>query len=243
MTMHKAKGLQFDLVILPSLGRPPRSDTPSLLRAMERPLPDGSADLLLAPIRDALGADEPIYEYLGLREKEKGRNEASRVLYVACTQARDELHLVGHTNLDADGKPKDSHGQSLLAKLWPAVAGQFEAAASSPRAAAPPHPQSVAAALRGLGLSGAPLEQGVGRVERALLNVLADERARWILDPDHQGALNEQRLTALLGGEVRNLIVDRTFVENGVRWIIDYKTGFHRRTCCHRTSCASRQPS
>ncbi len=37
MTIHKAKGLQFDTVILPGLGYPPRRDDPKLLLWLERP--------------------------------------------------------------------------------------------------------------------------------------------------------------------------------------------------------------
>ena len=37
MTIHKAKGLEFDTVILPGLGRKPQSDGPQLLAWLERP--------------------------------------------------------------------------------------------------------------------------------------------------------------------------------------------------------------
>ena len=53
MTMHKAKGLEFDTVILPGLGRRPRGATPELLYWLERPTADGDVSLLMAPIRAA----------------------------------------------------------------------------------------------------------------------------------------------------------------------------------------------
>jgi len=34
-------------------------------------------------------------------------------------------------------------------------------------------------------------------------------------------------MTAVLDNRPRNLVLDRTFVENGTRWIIDYKTSSH----------------
>jgi ATP-dependent exoDNAse (exonuclease V) beta subunit len=35
-------------------------------------------------------------------------------------------------------------------------------------------------------------------------------------------------LTAVIEGQVRHLVIDRTFVdEEGTRWVIDYKTGVH----------------
>lgn len=68
---------------------------------------------------------------------------------------------------------------------------------------------------------------------RAIDNSLASERGQWIL-ADHEDARCEHRITALLknpetggSGQTRNLVLDRTFVENGIRWIIDYKTSMH----------------
>ena len=52
MTLHRAKGLEFDVVIMPGLARRPRHSEPQLLRWRERP-----AGLLLAPMR-ARGAAE-----------------------------------------------------------------------------------------------------------------------------------------------------------------------------------------
>ena len=50
---------------------------------------------------------------------------------------------------------------------------------------------------------------------------------RWLLGP-HQDRRNEYRLTAVLDGERRNLVIDRTFVDaDGRRWIVDYKTSSH----------------
>jgi ATP-dependent exoDNAse (exonuclease V) beta subunit len=46
---------------------------------------------------------------------------------------------------------------------------------------------------------------------------------QWVLGL-RAGADAELALSKLTGDEVKNHIVDRTFVDNGVRWIIDYKT-------------------
>ena len=54
-----------------------------------------------------------------------------------------------------------------------------------------------------------------------------DPRGRWLLDASHAESANEFAICGLLGGEFRELVLDRTFVEDGVRWIIDYKTGRH----------------
>ena len=49
MTMHRAKGLEFDTVIALGLGRDPPSDDEQALHWLERVAIDGSEDLLLAP--------------------------------------------------------------------------------------------------------------------------------------------------------------------------------------------------
>ncbi len=119
MTMHAAKGLEFDHVIIPGLGRTPRVDESRLMYWLERNNPGGDSDLLLAPIKGADMDDDPIYRYLRSMVSEKGRLEEGRLLYVAATRARKQLHLLGHTEFDAKNdrlrSPKQS---SLLASLW-----------------------------------------------------------------------------------------------------------------------------
>ena len=50
MTIHKAKGLEFDSVIVPGLDKGARSDTKPLLYWNEHLFKDGSTGLLLCPI-------------------------------------------------------------------------------------------------------------------------------------------------------------------------------------------------
>jgi ATP-dependent exoDNAse (exonuclease V) beta subunit len=72
----------------------------------------------------------------------------------------------------------------------------------------------------------------ITRASRAIENCLASEQGRWILE-NHEDARCEYAITAVLEktgqGSVRprNLVLDRTFVDNGTRWIIDYKTSSH----------------
>ncbi len=70
------------------------------------------------------------------------------------------------------------------------------------------------------------VREGAERVERALVNAVSDPEGRWILQAREQAA-SEMAITSFDGDAMRNNIVDRTFVENGERWIIDYKTGQH----------------
>ena len=66
----------------------------------------------------------------------------------------------------------------------------------------------------------------ISRAARAIENCLASEQGRWILEK-HQEARCEYAITAVLDKRPRSLVLDRTFVENGTHWIIDYKTSSH----------------
>ncbi len=132
MTMHKAKGLEFDVVILPGLGKKPRTDDAELLAWMERAAPGGTTDLLLAPIKSAVADKEPVYEYLRRLRAARSRHEDGRLLYVAATRARRRLHLIGHARCDQrSGEPGPATG-SLLASLWPAVKHSYAGLAAEP---------------------------------------------------------------------------------------------------------------
>jgi ATP-dependent helicase/nuclease subunit A len=119
MTVHKAKGLQFDTVIVPGLDRTPRSGNKPLFAW--RSLPGGK--LLLAPI-DETGAGKakaPLYEYVRALDREAEDIEAGRLLYVAATRARSRLHLLGCVKIDDHGELKMPSKRSLLGIAWGAV--------------------------------------------------------------------------------------------------------------------------
>lgn len=114
MTIHKAKGLQFDTVIVPALDRkPPASDT-QLLRWLQKPRDNGQTDLIMAPVK-AHNTDEPIYNYLAREEKKRDRLELLRLCYVAATRACNKLMLTGCLT---DKKPDKN---SLLEIMQPVV--------------------------------------------------------------------------------------------------------------------------
>jgi ATP-dependent exoDNAse (exonuclease V) beta subunit len=114
MTIHKSKGLQFDTVILMGLHRRARGDTAPLIR-----IEQSEGRLLLGPIkpRTAIYAD-PFSAYLAEREKQRASFETDRLLYVAVTRAREQLHLVGEVSLGDDGAIKAPASSSLLGRLW-----------------------------------------------------------------------------------------------------------------------------
>ena len=121
MTLHHAKGLEFDTVILPGLARtPPRGDD-DLLRWRTRP-----RGLMLAPIKARGGDDDPIYAYLDLLAATEADHELGRLLYVGATRARTRLHLVATAEIAKETMAglrewKPPRSSSALAKLWRAL--------------------------------------------------------------------------------------------------------------------------
>jgi len=94
MTMHKSKGLEFDIVILPGLNRKPNNDEKALL-STDEVVAGQHALLLLAPIegKQAEKEDTLLQRFLKSREKRRAEFEAQRLFYVACTRAKQQLHL------------------------------------------------------------------------------------------------------------------------------------------------------
>ncbi len=78
--------------------------------------------------------------------------------------------------------------------------------------------------LRQHGFNAMQLPQALDKIQLMLLNLQSNAHAKWIFDSTHQDAHNEYPITAIIKGKIRHLIIDRTFVEDGIRWIIDYKT-------------------
>ncbi len=117
MTIHKAKGLEFDAVILPALGRQIRGEDKTLLRWIDHP----EYDLLLAPIPASDQGDTgSTYRAIGAINQDRSELETLRMFYVAITRARSRLFLYGHLLTGADGETRPPAG-SLLNAIWPAV--------------------------------------------------------------------------------------------------------------------------
>ncbi len=127
MTMHRAKGLQFDHVILYGLGRQPGSGERSVLSWVDLPGKNGEARSIVSPVgRRSDVEKDPIYLYIEQSKSQKDRNEQARLLYVACTRARKTLHLMGNTEVSSDGQScKPPKSNSLLRFLWPALDADF----------------------------------------------------------------------------------------------------------------------
>jgi len=121
MTIHKAKGLEFDSVILPGLNAPTRQDEQRLVLWLEQ-----RGELLLAPISQAGQNTDAIYKYLSRIDRHKSDHETARLLYVATTRARRRLDLLGVVKTKDDGSIAEPAVGSFLRLLWPTVAPTFE---------------------------------------------------------------------------------------------------------------------
>jgi ATP-dependent helicase/nuclease subunit A len=151
MTVHKAKGLEWDVVIVTGLGRGSGRDDGALLEWLEFARADGGTGLVLAPDRARSKEEEPLVEWLrGLRD-ERRRLELDRLVYVAATRAQERLYLVGAVKrAGAPGAFARPRNDTLLGRLWPAIEGPAIAAALA---------EGAGAATARAPLAPAPLER------------------------------------------------------------------------------------
>lgn len=135
MTIHKAKGLGFDVVIVPGLERGGRRDDPSLITWLERTNPtNGEPEMLVAPIDGLRDETHRTYQWVRRQREQQSREELKRLLYVACTRARKSLHLIGTAEVTTKDELKPGIGDSLLRTAWPALKETFEAELSNGQA-------------------------------------------------------------------------------------------------------------
>lgn len=126
LTIHKAKGLEFDSVILPALNRKSRADDNDLLLWEEVEV-EHERHLIAAPVHSKGSKNKGLpnlYDYIKNLEKIRSNNEVVRLLYVAATRSQRQLHLIASMQKNQDGELKPV-ANSLLAALWPAVAKAF----------------------------------------------------------------------------------------------------------------------
>ncbi len=275
MTIHKAKGLEFDHVILPYLDKIPKRDDPQLL--MWRA---GAPGLLMGAKGDS------VHDWLSFEERQRAQNEAKRILYVGCTRAKQTLLLthtceedkkptglarwLGDAELEDSGMATTSPAtvstlqtdlfqtQSMLHRLPASYAWQPPDYLATPGEPADTDARDLIggrtevnlgnlvhralawlAETRGLALTDLPHhlerwcdELEIPQAEQILLceqaqshleRTRSDASGAWILDA-HEDACAELPLTGVVNGEVQNVVLDRMFVSDGRRWIVDYKT-------------------
>lgn len=125
MTIHQAKGLEFDHVILPFAAKGTRQDDALPIRWHQ------SEEGLLVATRHGSEQEGSAYKWLERQHKTRVRNEAIRILYVAVTRAKKSLCLTatlahkamqreaGDTRLAPGAKPR---ADALISPIWDAVA-------------------------------------------------------------------------------------------------------------------------
>ncbi|MFN0101707.1 MAG: UvrD-helicase domain-containing protein [Bryobacteraceae bacterium] len=85
---------------------------------------------------------------------------------------------------------------------------------------------AIRAQLTALGVPRPELDSAVQRASEALSRTLLSERGRWVLSAHAEG-VSEWELSGVFGSDIYSRKLDRSFVADGVRWIVDYKTGVH----------------
>ena len=115
LTIHKAKGLEFDHVLLPFLDRQTKPTEAPLLRWRLQ------ENRLLMAARDT----GPLYDWLAEEDKLREQHELQRLLYVGCTQGA--AHADAYCRASRRASPARG---SLLNLLWPRAAASLPVEAS-----------------------------------------------------------------------------------------------------------------
>lgn len=125
MTIHTAKGLEFDTVIIPHIERKILPDDKPILTWMEKPIAENQIALFLAAHHGIGEKDNAIYKYIYEQHKIKSDFELSRLFYVATTRAKNNLYLFFNIEKNTKDEYKLEPG-SFLEKLWPMIKHQQE---------------------------------------------------------------------------------------------------------------------
>jgi ATP-dependent exoDNAse (exonuclease V) beta subunit len=291
MTLHRAKGLEFDHVFIPNLAHATRGERRDLLLWDEYHAADGRSCFMLAMDDQADDRQATLYNYLHRQRRAKRRAEATRLLYVGATRAAKRLYLSASLTADEQGAWIAPPEASLLATVWEQAGGQFlpldgvvperaenvfdyrllrrvatpealpEALPASdpqgleaniPSRDGDPHAAAVGTVVHLTleRLSQGPLPerfdpaafepwwrrelsalgvcrtaQALAQIAESIAGVLADERGRWLLSQQRQEAASEFRVSRLLqDGTVGDYVIDRVYVEDNIRWVVDYKS-------------------
>ena len=276
LTIHKAKGLEYDHVVVPFLGRRSGNDDKALLMWHLT-----HAGLVLGM------ADDACYTWLRRQERRAQDSELQRVLYVAATRAKQSLYLSftqspkaktssglaryvqNHATASHSETPQQPSAQLTQVDLFastpmmqrlpadyrwtqpepstlPTLNTRPDATAIDPIAADFSVQRGLVIHQALAWLAGRPSSASradlTNRLQRFITNLSSSEPERlldvslrqvqhfvgselgqWVLAAHDQHEA-ESPFSGIFDGELTHIVVDRMFVEDGFRWIIDYKT-------------------
>ena len=127
MTIHASKGLEFEVVIVPELQASERHSPSKMLSWLERGLAEPAesgeiTEFFVAPIQSKGSDRGGAKEFVDRARRKRESQELRRLLYVAATRAREELHFFARPEYKTEkngslslSEPKNS----LLATAWP----------------------------------------------------------------------------------------------------------------------------
>ncbi|MCK4449874.1 MAG: hypothetical protein KAX26_04710, partial [Anaerolineae bacterium] len=97
MTIHKAKGLEFPVVVIADVAHAGRGRTPPVLVSPDLGLLLGLREEKTQPVT---------YRLASLQEADREEAESRRLIYVAATRAQEKLIVSGHVKAKKDGTPQ-----------------------------------------------------------------------------------------------------------------------------------------
>jgi len=135
MTIHKSKGLEFEVVIVPELQASGGRGSNKMLSWFERGLenPDESGEItefLIAPFQPKGAERGNAKAWVDQVYRERESQEMRRILYVAATRAREDLHFFARPayRVETDGTLNLAEpSNSLLAAAWPGLDEEIHA--------------------------------------------------------------------------------------------------------------------
>jgi len=127
LTIHAAKGLEWDTVLVLGLGKRPAGETQQWLVWQSLVNDAGQRQSLLAPYVGR-GVQSDLLQCIRDLNSERLIAERERLWYVACTRARQRLILLGTTDpRDKAAEEVEPIANTGLDLLWPALQEDFRA--------------------------------------------------------------------------------------------------------------------
>lgn len=275
MTIHKSKGLEFDVVFLPSIGSSTnRTDNP-MLRWLNLPTQKHGNLLLMSPIQSAHHEDCALYNYLTRLDNIKSSYETQRLLYVAVTRAKSRLYLMDHSQKSSKNSFRhllqyqefsedDLHASDEKKELFlptlmhlplhyyqnpkieinqPVINMMSSLSTTTYRLIGvvahkllqwicDNHPQTphevpwhlAQYEFKKLGFDSQMQHTALKTLQEQINRLFQNTIGAWII-AKHEKEQNEYELLVDHLGQPATRIIDRTFEEHNIRWIIDFKTG------------------